>query len=154
MKIREDILIPVRPADIWEAIADPSLWPLWNPKVKSIDRRQVGPMIAGEHFKAVFVLSGRESNTDVEVLLNEPPHRVTFRQHYEFGRRMRSVTLTFELQTRPTGIRFLQTTDLAAAGIPWFFRVLIFFVTRFGRSMGQCQFEKLKELVVARSASA
>ena len=146
MKLRESILIPSPLERIWATIVDPATWPAWNPKIQSVRRSNYGPVVVGEQFHAVFKLGQMETPSEIEVVASEPPARLALRQHYESGRRSRSVEIVFQLEPTERGVRLTQTVDLAGAGIPWPIRLLIWWITRFGRAVGPSPLDSLKRL--------
>ena len=94
---------------------------------------------------AVHAHSSRHSH--VEVTLVEPERRVTFRHRMIWKSTERIAEESYEISPDPNGVKVVQTINLTRAGIPWPFRLLIWFIHRFGWQTGEPDDQPLKRLV-------
>ena len=147
MKLRDSIDIRAEPDAVWPFVAIPQRMALWNRHVVAVDRSSEQPVQMGERFRMTFKMSGPERQSDVEVVQCQPPLLVAYRHRFTAKARERSALESYELIPLDEKTRLRQTIDLGDAGIPWFFGPLIWWVHRFGRSMGEPFLEGLKRLV-------
>ena len=154
MQIRESIRIAADPATVWRFVADPELQRLWNPKVVSVHRRQSGPVLLGERFEMVYRMSGKERQTQVEVQRCEPPHHVTFQHRMASNAQEQIAQEAYEISPNRAGVEVVQTIELSRIQIAWPLRALIWFITRFGKSVEKPYLERLKEAVEQQNVRA
>lgn len=147
MRLHQTILISADASVVWPYLADPLLQADWNPKVVSIDRERFGPVRFGERFEMIYRMSGRENQSRVEVTVAQPPARVVFLHRVVWKSSEQTVEECYEIVSRGSGVKVVQTIDLARAGIPWPFRLLIWFINRFGWNTEEPYLDRLKRLV-------
>lgn len=147
MKIRERVTIDASPATIWPFVADPVGQATWNPKLIAVDRASKQPVVLGEKFKAIYRLSGRDGETEVEVTACQPPNQVTFR-HHPAGMRG-YVEESYDLSDLSSAecTRLVQTIDFSHTLIPWYFKTLMWLLATFGYSTEEPYLERLKRIV-------
>jgi|GEM_PF-3235137 len=132
---------------VWPFVADPVFMSMWNPKIVAVQREADEPVRQGERFSVTYQMSGRESPSNVEVIACEPFQRVVYRHTITQQSKEQVVEECYEISPRGNGVRVKQVMDISHSGIPLVFRILIWFIMRFGRSVGQPYMEKLKEAV-------
>ena len=152
MKITERIVIRAAPQRVWRWLADPALWPQWNPKVKRVNRSRTGAMVAGEVFEADFVLGGKTTTGNVEVKVFEPFQRLVLQHWVDVRGRVGSLGVEFALNAEGADTHVVQTTDFSASGLPWLVKMLIGIMNRFGRPVGRSHLDQLKQLGEGRAA--
>jgi uncharacterized protein YndB with AHSA1/START domain len=131
MSLVERIVIAVPPERVWPLIADPVLMAGWNRKIVSIERQGSGPVGRGERMEILYRMSGRERILKVEVVEIEPLREMTWR--HNFGEDPKRYALErYALKARGAGTCVEQHLDLRHAGLPWWVRVLMAFLWRFG----------------------
>ena len=146
MAICERITIDAAPERIWSFIADPANWPQWNPKFVSIQRVRRGFVVAGEQFSMVSRMKRGESPSEILVSEVMPLRRVTIRQMYSHKNRARHIDVHLQLAARNDRIEVTQTLDHKHSGLPVLLRMLVWFITRFGKPTGPGPLQRLKEL--------
>ncbi|MHC4990000.1 MAG: SRPBCC family protein [Planctomycetota bacterium] len=135
---------------IWPFVSDPILMSEWNAKIVAVKRPEGSELVsAGERFGMIFLMSGRERRTEVQVVECVKPQLVTYRHRLvDGGDPPRFVTESYALQARGDGAtRVTKKIDLSEAGIPRLMRPLLWFITRFGRRVEQPYLEKLRAAV-------
>jgi hypothetical protein len=147
MQLRESTIIWADAASVWPFLADPVLQADWNPRVVSIDRERAGPVRFGERFEMIYRMSGRESQSHVEVTVAEPSERVAFLHRVAWKSAEQIVEESYEISPQGDGVKVVQTIDLTRSGIPWPFRLLIWFINRFGYKSGESYLDRLRRLV-------
>lgn len=143
MTLRERIAIDVPPEMLWPYLSDPVLLGTWNPRIREIERDATGPVVLGERFGLTFQMS-RAEHAEMEVLECTFPTRIVFRHHRETDPNAYA-DLTFDVRATDGGCVLTQTFDLSRAGIPVFFRVLIWLISRFGKPEGATYLQELKQ---------
>jgi hypothetical protein len=146
MRLRQSTIISADAATVWPYLADPVMQADWNPKVVSIDREQSGPVRCGERFEMIYRMSGRNSQSWVEVRVAQPRERVVFLHRVRHKSVEQVVEESYEISSRGNGVKVVQTIDLTRAGIAWPFRLLIWFINRFGWNTEEPYLERLKRL--------
>ncbi len=147
MRLRESIIISADASAVWPFLADPVLQADWNPKVISVDRKRSGPVRYGERFKMIYRMSGGENESRVEVTAVRPSQKVVFVHHTTQKLVEQIVEEWYEISPHRIGVKVVQTIHLTRAGIPWPFRLLIWFISRFGWNAEEPYLDRLKRLI-------
>jgi len=147
MAIRGTVTISAPASSVWPFIADPVLESAWNPKIVAVDRDRTGPVELAERFGMAFVMSGKESRCEAEVIECHPPNRLLYRYRMANESRPGSVEISYDMSQTPTGTKLIQTIDMSGMRIPILLRALIALLTRFGRPTGMPYLEMLRENV-------
>lgn len=146
VKLRETIQIEAPPEVVWNFVSDPEAWPRWNPRVKQVRRDRRGALAETEQFAGVFQLSGAPMEHSVEIVRLDPPKSLVMRQRYEWQRRPCEIEISISVEPRPTGSCVITVIDASKAGIPWPFRLLIWWISLFGHKVGSSPLDALKRL--------
>ena len=143
--------IPADAYAVWPFVADPALQKEWNPKIVTVKREAYGPASMGEHFETIYRMSGKEGTTQVLVKTCEPPRHIVFEHRMPWQGREQIFLEEYHIAESPTGVRVTQVLDLSQARIPWFFRGVIWIISRFGKPADEPTLEALKRAVASRS---
>src|SRR5262245_31872280 len=146
VKLRETIQIDAPVEVVWNLVCDPGAWTRWNPHVKEIRRNRHGPLVETEQFTGVFQLSGEPKEHSVEVIRLDSPTRLVMVQRYEWRGSACQLEVSMIVEPLPTGSRVRTVIDYSRTGIPWPFRLLIWWITRSGRKVGSSPLDTLKRL--------
>ncbi len=147
MAMSESINISASLEQIWPFVADPIGHVTWNDKVVDVRRVSDQPLRLGETFGMTYRMSGKDRDSEVEVTACDPPHEIQFRHQYRWKMQHRYVVEKYRLRQAGEQVEVTQEIDMSEAGIPWVFRALIWFISRFGYSVGRSSMELLKEAV-------
>ena len=147
MTMVDSIKISASPEEVWPFVADPVGHAVWNEKIVDVRRESDQAVWLGERFGITFRMSGKDRESEAEVVVCEPPHEVHFRHQYRWKSQFRYVVEKYRLKQIGDQVEVTQEIDMTGTGIPWIFRALIWFISRFGKSEGQSNMEKLKEAV-------
>ncbi|NOY43716.1 MAG: hypothetical protein GXP26_18005 [Planctomycetes bacterium] len=145
--LNESIKVSASLDEIWPFVADPIGQATWNGKVSDVRRESNQPVRLGEWFGVTYRMSGKGRDSEVEVIACDPPREVHFRHHFQWKSRNLQVDERYNLRQQGDQVEVTQRIDLSRAGIPWFFRLLIWLIGRFGKWSEQSSMEKLKEVV-------
>lgn len=91
-------------------------------------------------------LKQRESPSDILVQEVMPLRRVIVRQLFTHKNRSRHVDLNLEISAKDGAIEVIQTLNHAGSGIPWFFKLPIWLLHRFGKEVDAAPLMRLKSL--------
>jgi len=149
VKLRERITISAPPDVLWPFLADPVQMSLWNDKIVAVDRDSDQPVRTGETFNMIYRMRSKESECVVTVRDVQPGAAVTYEHVAEWRGKPQIVHQTLRLKSTGNQTRVTEEIDLAKAGIPLPFRLLIWVINRFGKPTGEMPLEKLKRLVEA-----
>jgi len=150
MKIRQNTFIAAAALDVWPFVADPLLQAEWNPNVVSIDRVGSGPVRAGETFRMIYRMSGRDKPSRVEIAEAAPAERVVFLHHFGMESFGQTVAVAFGITPHGEGVKVVQTVDLHPTGLPFPIRILLWFIHRVGRDTEMPHLERLRRIVEER----
>lgn len=133
--------------DLWIIIHEPANMPAWNPKCVSASSTHGGGL--GSTFEASFNMGNNVKATKGEVVAWEFERKIEFRYHFESdSKELNSVDETYVITVIRDGRSKLEhVVDLSNAGLPWWARTLVSFVSRFGRSAGPGPLEGIEELL-------
>jgi uncharacterized protein YndB with AHSA1/START domain len=147
MQVRESVHIAADPSTVWPFVADPTRQRLWNPKVVSVNRQQSGPVVSRERFEMVYCMSGRQRQSQVEVATCEPPRHVVFEHRSSWKGLEQIAQEAYQISESRGGVEVIQTIDLSQIAVPWPWRALIWFISRFGKAVEEPYLERLKRAV-------
>jgi len=122
--------------EVWPFVADPVGQATWNEKIVEVRRHSDQAVRLGETFGMTYRMSGKDT-----------PNEVHFRHQYRWKSRFRYAVEKYRLQQQGDCVEVTQEIDLSETGIPWFFRALIWFISRFGKSVGKSNMERLKAAI-------
>jgi len=147
LTLHDRITISARPEEVWLFLEDPDMVKEWNEKLRAWEPLSHGSPRLGFRYRARFGMRGRETDMEGEVVEYRPPVRLVTR--FTGGRLPADgySELAFDLSDRVHSTRLHQTIVMQNAGIPWFFRWLIWFIHHTGRTVGKSHLQRLKELV-------
>jgi uncharacterized protein YndB with AHSA1/START domain len=144
MTCEESIDIAARPEDVWPLIADPQRLAAWNVKLVSVKRTAAGPVQLGERFEAVYQMSGKQRAVSTEVVRLQPPLALTLRHRLAEEPPELFVDESYDLFTVGKVTRVQQGVDFSHAGLPLWARAIMWFISTFGRPIGEGILEPLK----------
>ena len=148
MKATDQIDINVTPEQLWPFLIDPVLQAAWNPKIISIDRPHAGPASIGETYNMTVRMSNKPpQSSEVHVVDVIEAQRLTFEHRATEAGTGLIVTETFTLTPTGQGTRVEQTVDMSNMPMPWFVRLLVSLVMKFGKRVGDSQLLGLKKMV-------
>ena len=152
MRIKDQIDIHAKPEQLWPFIIDPVIQAAWNPKIISIDRDMDGPAELGDRFDMLYRMSGKDNLSHVEVTQVVPNERLVFSHRLKLPKADQQAEESFELTPRRGGTQLTHTINLSNAGIPLPIRILIWFITRLGKDVGQNYLATLKQMIESETA--
>ena len=147
MKITSSKLFDVPAGDLWVVIHDPANMPAWNTKCISATSTDGGEL--GSTFEASFSMGTNVQETKGEIVAWEYQKKIEFRYLFESAtKEMKSVTETYLITSMGEGrSKLKQVIDLSNAGFPWWAKLLMNVISRFGRSTGPGPLEGIEELL-------
>jgi uncharacterized protein YndB with AHSA1/START domain len=147
----EEIDIAASVDVVWPLVADPVRMATWQPKIALVTPITTGEARLGARYRIVFRMNGREQPFTTTIETFEPPVRVVF---LHVGQKERKVRETFDLAPADNGFTNVRhEIDLSDSGIPWYWRPVIAFITRFGQPQGNGPLEHLKRHVESSMSS-
>lgn len=147
MNLRDQVDIARQPEEVWKCVEDPTLLQRWNPNVQWVEPHSLGPPGRGYRYRAAYALGGKLSQVEAEIEEFRPPVRMVVRLT---GGRLpptACVREIYDLMPIAGGTRLIQTIDWSRAGIPLWFQIITWFVSRVGRPTGKRFLIRFKELV-------
>lgn len=146
--ISQSVEISRPPSAVWDVVTDLEGYPLWNPKVVSVERLTFGTLLSqGDHYRLGYFMSGKRRQTSSEIIECVAPTRLSLRHMFQEGAPNRYIDECYELHSSPAGTLLSQRIDLRNSGIPWLFRMIITALGRWGHSVEKNYLLSLKERV-------
>ena len=150
--MREEIDIAAPVEIVWPLVSDPVRMAAWQPKVGSVTPITTGEPRIGSRYRIIFRMNGREQPFTSTIEEFHPPVRIVL---LHIGQKDRRVRETFDLAPNGAGGTSLRhEIDLSNSGIPWYWKPVIAFITRFGQSQGDGPLEHLKRQVESSMSPA
>lgn len=147
MTLQESIKVSADLDQVWPFVADPVGQATWNEKIVDVRRNSDGPVRLGEYFGMTYRMSGKLRDSKVEVIASDPPGEVHFRHHFQWEDRRFYADERYTLRTIGNQVEVTQYVDMRNTGIPWFFRAVIWLISRVGKPVDRSSMERLKEAV-------
>jgi carbon monoxide dehydrogenase subunit G len=152
MNLRDQVDIDRQPEEVWKFVEDPTMLQAWNPNVQWVDLGTWGKPARGFRYRAAYALGGKMSQVDAEIEEFRPPVRMVVRITGGKLPPTAFVREVYDLVPIPGGTRLIQTIEWGRAGIPLWFRMITWFMSRFGHPTGKRFLTTFKELVESRTA--
>ena len=148
MTILESVRINCPPDRVWRFVEDPGLMKQWNPKVQWVTG---GGEKRGQGFVygITYVMSGKAQEFRGEYVTYEPPRLLVIRLTNEMMPQGVFAEERYTLTDNGSSTLLEQRIEFPNSGVNIFWRLLIAFITRFGKPVGKRYLETLKELVEA-----
>jgi uncharacterized protein YndB with AHSA1/START domain len=154
MILRDQIIIEKPAMEVWPYIENPERMMSWNPKIKKVTLASWdGRPGVGFRYGVLYEMSGKVGEMEAEVTTYEPPFRLVIRQTGGRLSEKAYVEEIYELSEESGRTLLRQKVIMHHSGVNIFFRLLIFFITRFGRPVGKTYLTTLKELVENKPAA-
>ncbi|MEM6883458.1 MAG: SRPBCC family protein [Verrucomicrobiota bacterium] len=134
MKIIARKTIPLSIAEVWRVVSDPEQMPAWNPKCVLVAAASGAPETRS--FEVLFQMNHKEKEASGKVVVWRVTEKVTYRYIYqdEFSGTVEESFLLQQLG--PAVTRLVHEVDFSRSGLPWWVRILIGYIGRFGKLMG------------------
>ncbi|OUW15630.1 MAG: hypothetical protein CBD18_08520 [Opitutales bacterium TMED158] len=143
MKIVEKRSFDARPEDLWQVVRDPGNLPAWSQKCVECESIRGGGL--GSRFNAVFEVRDKRQAARGEVIAHDEGREIVLRFEYEESNGMGSVDESFRIAKRKSGqIELVHTVDFQRSTLPYWVKLLIGFLGRFGRRMGPDQLAEIE----------
>ena len=146
MKMVSKHLYQARPEEIWQIIRDPGHMPAWNDKCVSCD--SIGAGGEGSEFDSVFEMNGKRSEARGTVVVYRENEEIAFRYSYEDEGGLGTVEESYRIRKRKNGeVELIQTVDFAQSSLPFWVKLLIGFLGRFGRKKGRGPLDGIEDIL-------
>ncbi|NDV61943.1 SRPBCC family protein [Puniceicoccales bacterium CK1056] len=148
MKIITKRTFRALPLELWEIIHNPSNMPAWNPKCLTCkDIIQSEP---GRKFAVTYKMKGKHTDAVGELISSRKEKLIHFRYFYEDKAKVGTVDEVFEIIPAERGKTLLiHTVDFSKSTLPYWVKLLIGFLGRFGKSMGRGPMDGIASLLQA-----
>jgi len=147
--IREEVLTRATPERAWELLSDPAMHSLWNPCIVATEAPGTGPPGLGFRYRVTYEMAGRRDQFDAEVTEFSPPVRFCARLKARVqgrGESYRGSIESYTIAPRRGGARVRHEIRADLSGVNGFLRLLIGFLSRFGRPQGDPFLERFRQV--------
>jgi len=149
MILEDTVQIKGPPEKVWIFIEDPERMKLWNPKIQRISAISWGERAVGYRYRITHTMRNKTSEFLAEIVEYRKPEMLVIRLTDGNLPSGSYTDETYRLSRTAEGTLLEQKIEIHNSGINIFFRLLIAFISRFGRPTGQKYLENLRELVEA-----
>ncbi|MEX0330722.1 MAG: SRPBCC family protein [Puniceicoccaceae bacterium] len=133
-------------AELWQIIHDPGTMPAYN--TKCISSESLARFESGQKFAVSYEMNGKMTDAVGELVAYETDRMVHFRYTYEDGSAIGTVDEIFTII--PSGerrSRLVHTLDLSNSTLPRWAKIVVGFISRFGKSQGGGPLDGIAELL-------
>jgi len=135
MKLIRRKTIPLPVSDVWRIVSDPEQMPAWNLNCVLVTASPGAPET--RQFEALFKMKQKERQAKGQVIHWRMTEEVTYRYSYE-DPFPGTVEETFRLQQDGGHVtQLVHEVDFSESGLPWWARLLMVYIGRFGRLVGE-----------------
>ena len=135
VKLRTEKQYDASPAELWQIIHDPGTMPAYN--TKCVSSESLARYESGQTFAVTYEMNGKLTDAVGELVAYETERMVHFRYTYEDGSGIGNVDEIFEINPRgERRSRVVHTLDLSHSTLPRWAKIIVGFISRFGKSMG------------------
>lgn len=137
-----------RPAsDLWVVVRDPGNMPAWNPNCIAASRVEGEGL--GSQFKATFKMNEKAHQAKGEIISLEEEKEISLR--YVFGSespKLGSIDESYIITSTGSDTSKLRhEIDFTHSGLPWWAKLLISVIGRFGRKVGPDPLDGIAEVL-------
>jgi len=151
MHIRDRVMIKTSPEQVWSAICDMELVPLWNEKAKDVVIVSSGAPRPGYKYRMTYVLGKNRTEVRAEIVKYEKPLRLVIRAEEKNLDALQTTERWFEevyiLTKKHNGTLLEQKITVHNSGINIFFRCVIWLLMKFGKPTAKKTLEELRDLI-------
>lgn len=149
MRHHDQITIARPPEIVWDFVADPARVQQWNPKLTRVTPLSWGERGVGTRFRASYTMSGKSRDFTVEIIAYDKPRALTVQLRLDSSAVPWNCVMEerYELVARNGHTELHQRVQAINTGIPWYWRLVIALVSRFGTPVGTPYLQQLKQLV-------
>ena len=150
--LKESIEIPQSAERVWDVIENPETMKLWNPNVKGVVLANWGNRSKGFRYRITYALNGKPSELEAEIVEYHAPRRLVIKLTGGHLSKYAYVHEVYDLVPVEGGTRLKQTIEIHDSSIPLIFRILLWFIRRFGKPTGDSYLAGVKSLAEDKSA--
>ncbi len=149
MKLADQVFIHRPAAAVWAFLEQPGNMPLWNPKVKRGSPSSFAGPQQGYRYAITYQMHERARASEflAEFVRYEPPTRLVIRHTGGLAPRDSVIEEIYELSERDGGTFLRQSIHIQNSGVPFFFRLLIWLIQRWGKPRGKRYLETLRDII-------
>jgi hypothetical protein len=147
MHIKDSIIIDAPIDKVWRHIASPDVWSLFNAKIGKCEQISEQGSRIGSVYSIDFLMGTKSTSTRCEIVDLQIGKRIQVRSTLSDPGQHACGILTYELEDLGFKTKVTEKTDAVIPGINIFGRVIIWFISRFGRPEGETNLMKLKRIV-------
>ncbi|MEX0326766.1 MAG: SRPBCC family protein [Puniceicoccaceae bacterium] len=133
-------------AELWQIIHDPGTMPAYN--AKCVSSESLARFETGQTFAVKYEMNGKMTDAVGELVGYETESMVHFRYTYEDGTAVGNVDEIFQII--PSGerrCRVVHILDLSNSTLPRWAKIVVGFISRFGKSQGGGPLDGIAELL-------
>ena len=149
MKMKESIILNTTVEKLWDLLKDPGNMPLWNPKC--IDVKVDKNIYIGSRFEVTFQMrEGAEAGKmDCEVIEFKEYKKLVIRYSGEMVKgKIGHMDEIFIIAPAKNGqLELKRHLDLSKTKLPFFLRIIMWFISTFGYSVGKTCMEEIRDLL-------
>lgn len=147
MTIREEMDIHRLPSFVWPYLTNANLIAQWNTKIRSISPHTPGPFRPHYTFDLTMLLRDKEKQLSAEVTELVENQRIVIVMQSQEGDSTMQASETYTLKPTRNGTHLERVIDAPAVVMPWWARMLIWLISKFGKPTEETGLQRLARLV-------
>lgn len=148
MLFKDSIVIDASPNKVWNYLGSPNLWGLFHAKAGKCEQISSQGGRVGSVYAIEFRLGAKTTPTRCEIVDLQPNEMIQVHSSVtDPSQRAASATLTYELEDRGGRTRVRERVEITLPELSMVWRVIIWFISRFGHGVGESTLINLKKIV-------
>ena len=147
MRFNDTIIIEASSDTVWQYVGSPDLWSLFHSKVERANQLSSSGGIVGSLYEIEFRMGSKTTPTRCEIIDIRIGRMIQLKSVADQVQESHQAHLTYELEDMGQRTKVTERIDMVDSCIPFFFRAIIWLISRFGRRAGETTLMRLKRLV-------
>ena len=146
MTIRDSVDINAPVDVVWPWVQNPENMARWNPKVQKVTAMSP-PYTLGYKYGIMYEMNNKVTEFSAEFVEFDPPHRLTIRLSTTMMDQSFFVEEKYVMEAHNGSTHLTQEVIVHDSSVSIFWSILVWFIMRFGKPVGERYLEKLKALI-------
>ncbi len=147
MKLTETIIIEAPSEAVWKLVGSPDLWSLFHAKAERAKAIDGADGRVGSLYEIDFRLGSKVNPTQCEIVDLRVGRMIRVESAGTVKGKDYRTLITYELDDQGRRTKVTERIEAFDTHIPWYFRALIWVISRIGTPQGKTSLMQLKDIV-------
>ncbi len=147
MRFNDIIIIDAPSHAVWQYVGSPDLWSLFHSKAERAKQLSSSGGTVGSLYEIEFRMGSKTTPTRCEIIDLRIGSMIQVKSVADQIQGDCQAHLTYELEDMGQRTKVTERIDMSDSRIPFFFRAIIWLISRFGRPTGETTLMQLKRMV-------